>query len=126
MIMKKLKYVKLFENFGSDLDTKLRKALCDICFNYKEECLGSAVHISEDFGDGSILLRYAEMTDDIRIKKILNNVAELCKEECEGSAEHITEYISDDDCDYIASFLGLKPLNYEDDWTDEEETTWFG
>jgi hypothetical protein len=30
------------------------------------------------------------------------------------------DYLQDADCDYIADFLGLTPLQYDDDWTDEE------
>lgn len=119
-----MRYIKLFENFGNEVDPKLRRALIIICVNYKSECLGSTVHLSEDFGEGGSLLRYAEMTDDNRIKSILSSVAELCQYECEGSAEHITEYVSDEDCDYISNFLGLDPLDYEGDWTAEEESNW--
>lgn len=119
-----MKYIKLFENFENEIDPKLKRALTIICVNYKEECLGGAVHLSEEFDEGQSLLRYAEMTDDSRIKSILSKVAELCQSECEGNAEHIVEYISDEDCDYIANFLGISPLKYEEDWTEEEEMNW--
>lgn len=117
-----MKYIKLFENFGNEID--LKKYLTIICVNYKEECLGSIVHLSEEFGEGQSLLRYAEMTDDSRIKSILSKVAELCQSECEGNTEHIGEYVSDEDCDYIAQFLSVYPLRYEEDWTKEEEINW--
>lgn len=123
--MKKLKYVKLFENFGNEISPELISALKTICTCYKSECGGSTEHLSEYFGEGDVLLRLSQTTDDIRIKNILSNVADLCQEECEGSAENIIEWISDDDCDYIANVLGLKPLDYEGDWTSEEEEIWF-
>lgn len=122
--MKKLKYMKLFENFGAELDPKLIKALKDICTCYKSECMGNTEHLSEYFDNGDILLTLSQTTDDSRIKNILSSVAEYCELECEGSAEIILEWITDDDCDYIAKFLGLEPLDYEGDWTKEEEDSW--
>lgn len=85
---------------------------------------GSAEHLSEYFDNGDILLTLSQTTDDSRIKNILSSVAEYCELESEGSAEIILEWITDDDCDYIAKFLGLEPLDYEGDWTKEEEDSW--
>lgn len=118
-----MKYIKLFESF-SDLDPELKKALKEICCMYKDEVLGSIVHPCESFDDGSSLKELASKTDDSRIKSILGNIAQLSKFDCEGDAESIFDYMQDEDCDYIAKFLGLAPLNLEEDWTDEEEDTW--
>ena len=123
-----MKYIKLFESFESfnDSDTELNKTLMEICCMYKDEVLGSIVHPCESFDDGTSLKELASKTDDSRIKSILNNIAQLSYYDCEGHAESIFDYMQDEDCDYIANFLGLAPLNYEEDWTDEEEDTWYG
>ena len=121
-----MKYIKLFESFESfnDSDTELNKTLMEICCMYKDEVLGSIVHPCESFDDGTSLKELASKTDDSRIKSILNNIAQLSYYDFEGHAESIFDYMQDEDCDYIANFLGLAPLNYEEDWTDEEEDTW--
>ena len=123
--MKKLKHVKLFENFNNIkrlITPELKKNLMEICCMYKNEVLGSAEHPSEYWGSGESLKRL--VTQDEKIKSILNRMADYSKYDMEGSAENISDYISDEDCDYIAEFLDLPPLNYEEDWTVEEEDTW--
>ena len=118
-----MKYIKLFESFN-DLDPVLKKNLKEICCMYKDEVLGSIVHYSDTWDDGTTLKELASKTDDSRIKSILFSIAKLSKFDYEGHAESIFDYLQDEDCDYIAKFLGLAPLNLEEDWTDEEEDTW--
>lgn len=118
-----MKYIKLFESFN-DLDPVLKKNLKEICCMYKDEVLGSIVHYSDTWDDGTTLKELASKTDDSRIKSILFSIAKLSKFDYEGHAESIFDYLQDEDCDYIANFLGLAPLNLEEDWTDEEEDTW--
>jgi len=123
-----MKYIKLFENFDS-INPELVKALKKIVFSYKSELLGENAHPSEDFGDGKVLMKLIGTlikagNHDNRICSILREYALLCEEDSEGSIVHIPEYISDDDCNYIADFLGLERLDYYSDWTNEEEDTW--
>lgn len=122
--MKKLNYIKLFENFQSEVEPRLKNALKIIVSTYKNECLGGAEHISEEFGEGDILKEYTKLTSDDKIQSILNNMANCCSDEFEGSAEHLCDWIDDDDCDYIADFIGLERLDYESDWTEQEEEDW--
>jgi hypothetical protein len=91
---------------------------------YKDEVLGSIVHSSDTWEDGTILKELVKETDDSKIKSILDNMAKLSNFDYKGHSESIFDYLQDEDCDYIAKFLGLVPLNYEEDWTDEEEDTW--
>lgn len=119
-----MKHIRLFEQLEENLDPKVRKALKTIATTYKNECLGSAEHISEYFGEGDELVDYSEKVNDPKIKSIFKKIANMCMEECEGSAEHIFDYMNDDDCSYIAEFLGLTPLNCEEDWTEEEDDMW--
>jgi hypothetical protein len=123
--MKKLKHVKLFENFNN-IDPKLKKTLMLICSMYKNEVLGSTEHPCEYWGDGEPLRELASKTDDTTIKSILDRMADYSQYDDEGDMENIFDYLQDADCDYIAEFLGLTPLSYEEDWTDEEEDTWSG
>ena len=127
-----MKYIKLFENFTvyEEFGTNyvwsqwLKKTLMEICCLYKDEVLGSIVHPCESFDDGTSLKELAKETDDSRIKSILDSMAELSHLDYEGHAESIFDYLQDEDCDYIAKFFVIAPLNYEEDWTDEEEDTW--
>jgi hypothetical protein len=119
-----MKYIKTFENFNS-LDPNLVKSLKTIVTSFKTEMLGSTVHLSEEFGEGYELKDLAEYCGDEKIASILNRVAKISLEECEGSAVNILEIVDEEDCDYIAQFLGLQPLNYEELWTQEEEKTWY-
>ena len=121
--MKKLKHVKLFENFNN-VDPKLKKTLMLICSMYKNEVLGSTEHPCEYWGDGEPLIELASKTEDTKIKDILDKMADYSLYDYEGSNDSIFDYLQDADCDYIAEFLDLPPLNYEEDWTDEEEDTW--
>jgi hypothetical protein len=123
-----MKYIKLFENFGA-VNPELEKVLKTIVSSYKEERLGNIVHPSEDFGDGSFLMKLIGTlikagNHDNRICGILRDYAMLCGEEAEGDSVHVSEYIDDSDCDYIADFLGCERLNFDEDWTDEEEAIW--
>ncbi len=127
-----MKYIKLFESFTvyEEFGTNyvwsqwLKKTLMEICCMYKDEVLGSIVHYSDTWDDGTTLKELAKETDDSKIKSILVSMAELSHLDYEGHAESIFDYLQDEDCDYIAKFLGLAPLKYEEDWTDEEENTW--
>ena len=127
-----MKYIKLFESFnvyeefGTNYVWKgwLKKTLMEICCMYKDEVLGSIVHSSDTWEDGTILKELVKETDDSKIKSILDNMAKLSNFDYKGHSESIFDYLQDEDCDYIANFLGLAPLNYEEDWTDEEEDTW--
>lgn len=119
-----MKYIKTFENFNS-IDPNLVKSLKTIVTSFKTEMLGSTVHLSEEFGEGYELKDLAEYCGDEKIASILNRVAKISLEECEGSAVNILEIVNEEDCDYIAQFLGLQPLNYEELWTQEEEKTWY-
>ena len=127
-----MKYIKLFESFnvyeefGTNYVWKgwLKKTLMEICCMYKDEVLGSIVHSSDTWEDGTILKELVKETDDSKIKSILDNMAKLSNFDYKGHSESIFDYLQDEDCDYIAKFLGLAPLNYEEDWTDEEEDTW--
>ena len=119
-----MKYVKTFENFNS-LDPSLVKSLKTIATSFKTEVLGSTVHLSEEFGEGYELKDLSQSCGDEKIASILNRVADASLEECEGSSVNILEVVNEEDCDYIAQFLGLQPLAYEKDWTQEEEKTWY-
>lgn len=119
-----MKYIKLFENFNS-LDPRLVKFLKIIVTCYKTEVLGSTEHISEYFGEGDSLRSLSQSCGDERIASILNRVADASMEECGGSSVYLIETIGDSDCDYIAQFLGLPSLSYEEDWTREEEDNWY-
>lgn len=121
-----MKYVKTFELFQNiDPQMELEKTLKHICTMVKQEIGGSTEHPSEYFGEGNELEDLADKTDDARIKSILDSVAKCCLEECEGGSVNILEFVSDDDCHYIADFLGLPRLNLEQEWTEEEENTWY-
>jgi hypothetical protein len=119
-----MKYVKTFENFNP-LDPNLVKSLKTIVTSFKTEMLGSTVHLSEEFEEGDELRRLAQSCDDQKIASILEIVADACFDECEGSTVNILEIIDEEDCDYIAQFLGLDPLAYEELWTQEEEKNWY-
>ena len=108
--MKKLKHVKLFENFNN-IDEKLKKTLMLICSMYKNEVLGYTEHPCEYWGDGQPLRELASKTDDPTIKDILDKMADYSQYDDEGSNESIFDYLEDGDCDYIAEFLGLTPLS---------------
>lgn len=103
-------------------DRKLASTLKLICQLYKNESLGSAEHPAEYFGDGSYLLSIK--TQDKRISQILKSIAQYSELDAEGSAEHIFDYMQDEDCHYIADFLGLPKLDLNNDWTEEEEQVW--
>lgn len=119
-----MKYVKTFENFNST-DSELLRNLKIIVTSFKTEVLGSTVHLSEEFGEGQQLKELAKSCGDGKISKILKKVADASYEECEGSSVNILEVVDEGDCDYISQFIGLPPLNYEADWTQEEEKTWY-
>ena len=119
-----MKKLKTFENFNQNINPELIKALKRICCMYKNECMSSVEHPCEYFGDGSYLLELSETCEDEKISRILEEIAEYSKLDDEGSSEAIFDYIGDEDCDYIAQFLGLPPLDYEGDWTDEDEDNW--
>jgi hypothetical protein len=121
--MKKLKHIKLFESF-SNINPKLKKELMQICIMYKNAVLNFNEYPSEYWGDGSILLDLAEETDDKSMKNLLYRVAQYTELDAEGSNEDIFDHIEETDCNWIAKFLGLTPLSYEEDWTDEEEQMW--
>ena len=132
-----MKYIKLFENFTYDnlsenLSEKfnfwkralepeeIKLTLVQICCMYKDENLGFQHNYSDTWGDGTWLKEVAEETNDSKIKSISDNMIKLSK----GQGESLSDYLKDEDCDYIAKFLGIAPLNYEEDWTKEEEDTW--
>lgn len=116
--------LKTFENFGSNQDPKLVSAIKRICTMYKSECQGSSEHPCEYFGDGSYLKELSKTCSDENISDILNRMADYSRYDDEGSSEAIFDYITDDDCDYIAKFLNLPALDYEGEWTDDEEDNW--
>jgi hypothetical protein len=132
-----MKHIKLFENFETEVsdigdpfysnqfESNLEKVLRTIVTCYKTEVLGSREHLSEYFDDGKLLINLAEYCGDEKISSILNRVADASMEEYEGSSANIMEEVDDSDCDYIAQFLGLTPLSYEEDWTVEEEKEWY-
>jgi hypothetical protein len=120
-----MKYIKLFESFTvyEEFGTNyvwsqwLKGTLMEICCMYKDEVLGRRRWHSDTW-DGTTLKELAKETDDSKIKSILVSMADY------KDVESIFDYLKDEDCDYIAEFLGLAPLKYEEDWTDEEEDTW--
>ena len=101
--MKKIKHIKLFENF-SNIDPELVRNLKMICRMFKSECLGSSEHPCEEFGEGEELIELAEKTDDRRIKSILKKMARYSQLDADGSAENIFDHLDDRDCDYVAQF----------------------
>ena len=132
-----MKYIKLFESFTYDnlsenLSEKfnfwkralepeeIKLTLVQICCMYKDENLGFSHNYSDTWGDGTWLKEVAEETNDSKIKSISDNMIKLSK----GQGKSLSDYLKDEDCDYIAKFFGIAPLNYEEDWTKEEEDTW--
>ena len=60
-----------------------------------------------------------------KIASILNKISECCEMEVEGESVHISDYISDDDCNYISDMLALPRLNFDAEWTEEEENSYY-
>lgn len=99
---------KVNENINNDRLSRILKSIVRLT---AEECSGSSVHPSEEFGDGGFLKELANNVDDITIAKILNKMADCCEAECDGSAEHMNDWIYDNDCKYICNFLGMPELD---------------
>ena len=102
----------------------LTRTLKIIASSYKSEYQGNTEYMSEYFGDGEELNELSDETTDSRISAILDSVAELCMDEWDGDSVSILEVMDDDDCYYIAEFLGITPLNLDGEWTEEEEELW--
>jgi hypothetical protein len=120
--MKKLKHVKLFENFNN-FEPELKQTLIKILSMYKNELYGSREHPSEYWGDGESLRVLADKANDEGIDEgiidILDKMADYSLAEDEGDAENIFDYLQDWDYNYIADFLGLPRLEDQ-----EDEDTW--
>lgn len=100
----------------------MKNDLKRIAVLFKEEYLGNIEHPSEYWGNGEGLKELK--TDDPKIKEILYKISEYSYRDYKGEGVSIFEYINGEQCNYIAEFLGLNPLDYESDWTDEEEEIW--